>query len=115
MFLVPFPPSPTRPGSGGPADLKRVLAADVVGRLHRGNPEAQEGDAAQDALLLLIWQGTGTRGSVGTCSEQPWAGSQPPGHQNPQTLAACLLLVRAPRTTLHATKPGLAGGSLGAR
>lgn len=44
----------TWPGGGRPTDLKGVFSADVVRRLHRGHPEAQEGDATQDALLLFI-------------------------------------------------------------
>lgn len=44
----------TWPGRGRPTDLKGVFSADVVRRLHRSHPEAQEGDATQDALLLLI-------------------------------------------------------------
>jgi len=39
----------------GVLSLKGVFSADVVRRLHCGHPEAQEGDAAQDALLLLIF------------------------------------------------------------
>lgn len=37
-------------------DLERVLPADVVGGLHGRHAEAEEGDAAQDTLLLLIWR-----------------------------------------------------------
>lgn len=48
------PPSPTWPGREMPTDLKGVFSADVVRRLHCRHPEAQERDATQDALLLLI-------------------------------------------------------------
>lgn len=54
MPLRSRPPFRTWPGRGKPTDLKCVFSADVVRRLHRGHPEAQEGDATQDALLLLI-------------------------------------------------------------
>lgn len=35
-------------------DLKGVLPADVVGRLDGRHPEAEERDAAEDVLLLLV-------------------------------------------------------------
>lgn len=47
----PSPPSPTRPHT----HLKGVLPADVVRGLHGCHAEAEQGDAAQDAFLLLIW------------------------------------------------------------
>lgn len=47
------PVSPASPGRG--TDLERVLPADVVRGLHGGHAEAEQGDAAQDVLLLLVW------------------------------------------------------------
>lgn len=48
---IPPCPTPAQPCT----DLERVLPADVVRGLHGRHAEAEEGDAAQDALLLLIW------------------------------------------------------------
>lgn len=49
----PAPPIPP-PGREMPTDLKGVFSADVVRRLHCRHAEAQERDAAQNVLLLLI-------------------------------------------------------------
>lgn len=51
----PPPPPSAVPAAAPQADLERVLPADVVRGLHSCHTEAEEGDAAQDALLLLIW------------------------------------------------------------
>lgn len=71
------PPFRTWPGRGKPTDLKCVFSADVVRRLHGGHPEAQEGDATQDALLLLICRGHRGPGDTRVPAECACAGRGP--------------------------------------
>lgn len=95
--------SPASPGRG--TDLERVLPADVVRGLHGGHAEAEQGDAAQDVLLLLVWgrwgwkswgyTHGGTPGTAPTSAGIPPVGSAPrlllppqlcPPHKQPPQL-----------------------------